>query len=100
MLLAIRPESECLQHSHKSAPGQDPIHGSEDCLYLNIYAPGTENSTKLLPVIFYIHSGAFQFGSSHDNRPEYLMDRKVVFVTVNYRLGALGNFFKININSL
>ncbi|KAF7992725.1 hypothetical protein HCN44_005069 [Aphidius gifuensis] len=91
VLLAERPESECLQHSHRIQIGQDIVHGSEDCLYLNIYVPtDDDNSTKLLPVLFYIHSGAFQFGNGHENRPEYLMDRKVVYVTINYRLGMLG----------
>ena len=45
-----------------------------------------------LPVIVYIHGGAFCTGSS-DPRiygPELFIDKSVVIVTINYRLGPLG----------
>lgn len=46
------------------------------------------------PVIAYIHGGAFFRGSGHSYfvGPEYIMDRDVVLVAINYRLGALGFF--------
>lgn len=65
---------------------------SEDCLYLNVFTknlPSDENKT-LKPVVVYIHGGAFQLGSSSDNQPHLLMERDVVLVTTNYRLGAFG----------
>ena len=37
-----------------------------------------------------IHEGGFIFGNSHHMGPTYLMDHNVVLVTMNYRLGALG----------
>lgn len=65
--------------------------GSEDCLYLNIYTPKTDE--KWLPVMFWIFGGGFKL--SHCNPgfygPQYFMDKDVVIVTVSYRLGALGN---------
>ena len=66
---------------------------SEDCLYLNIYAPaGSRKSRKLLPVMIWLHGGAFMQGSGA--RSEYngikLAQRGVLVVTLNYRLGALG----------
>lgn len=61
---------------------------NEDCLHLNVFS---KNLTASIPVIFFIHGGGFEFGSSYDQGgPENLMDREVVVVTVNYRLGALG----------
>ncbi|XP_046396391.1 juvenile hormone esterase-like [Ischnura elegans] len=47
---------------------------------------------SLLPVMVYIHGGGFfsGAGSSTLHGPEYIIDRDVVLVTFNYRLGALG----------
>jgi carboxylesterase type B len=66
---------------------------SEDCLTLNIFTPaGQISRKKLLPVMVWLHGGAFQQGGS--NRPEYqgkaLVERDLIVVSVNYRLGALG----------
>lgn len=65
---------------------------SEDCLYLNVFTknlPSTSNGT-LKPVVLYIHGGAFQLGSASDHEPHLLMERDLVLVTSNYRLGAFG----------
>lgn len=64
---------------------------SEDCLYLNIWAP--ENAAgEALPVMVWIHGGGLQNGSG--SAPVYggdaLARRGVIVVTINYRLGALG----------
>src|SRR5690348_10298835 len=37
---------------------------SEDCLYLNVWSPGTEGQKR--PVMVYIHGGAFTLGSASD----------------------------------
>ncbi|EDV37676.1 uncharacterized protein Dana_GF11292 [Drosophila ananassae] len=69
-----------------------PILGSEDCLYLNVYRPKEETST-LLPVMVYVHSGGFFSGSAHPigSGPEYLMDAGgVIVVTISYRVGPFG----------
>ena len=78
--------------------------GAEDCLNLNIYVPAIESS-KLLPVIVWIHGGAFQWHMEYYNgqftKPDYLMDRDVILVTFSYRLGPLGSFsFSINLTVL
>jgi carboxylesterase type B len=69
------------------------VYGREDCLYLNVYTPKlpTRSSTHpKLPVIVYIHGGAFLFGGGSDLGPSYLLDQDVILVTFNYRLGVLG----------
>ncbi|PSN39538.1 Venom carboxylesterase-6 [Blattella germanica] len=70
--------------------------GSEDCLYLNVYAPEPiyEQKGKLLPVVIYIHGGKFTIGSgvSFISGPTYLMNEDLIVVTTNYRLGVLGFF--------
>ncbi|WP_392552385.1 carboxylesterase family protein [Orbus wheelerorum] len=63
---------------------------SEDCLYLNIWAP--VKSKKELPVIIYLHGGGFVEGSTnvaiYDG--ENLAKQDVIFVSFNYRLGIFG----------
>lgn len=40
----------------------------------------------------WIHGGAFLRGSSNENwyGPDYLLQKDIVFISFNYRLGALG----------
>lgn len=70
--------------------------GSEDCLYLNVYTPiqltATKPPTSLLPVFLWIHGGSYNLGSSSSdvNGPQPIIERDVIVVTVNYRLGPLG----------
>ena len=64
---------------------------SEDCLTLNVVAPEAP-TTGPLPVMVFIHGGGYILGSSAT--PIYdgaaLARRGCVYVSVNYRLGALG----------
>ena len=64
---------------------------SEDCLTLNVVAPETPQDDPL-PVMVFIHGGGYILGSSAT--PIYdgaaLARRGCVYVSVNYRLGALG----------
>ena len=68
-----------------SAPGPQ----SEDCLSLNVFAP--QGLKQKLPVMVFIHGGAFVAGGSvqYDGR-KLSEEGKVIVVTLNYRLGALG----------
>lgn len=63
--------------------------GDEDCLYLNIYTSDV-NAKKKLNVLVYIHGGAFMYGWGGLYGPEIIMNRDVVFINLNYRLGPLG----------
>lgn len=93
-LQATKFGAACLQYDQVSDPSADAVIGAEDCLYLNVYVPVRENVGNLripsMPVIFWIHGGAFQFGSGMYAGAKFLMDRDVVLVTINYRLGPLG----------
>ncbi|XP_077285000.1 juvenile hormone esterase-like [Arctopsyche grandis] len=66
------------------------IGGSEDCLYLNVNTPTLAD--KRLPVVVWIHGGAFKFGSGSTTSygPEYLINEGLVVVNVYYRLGVFG----------
>jgi cholinesterase len=39
--------------------------GSEDCLKLNVYVPSDVEKTEKLPVMIFLHGGAFGFGSNN-----------------------------------
>jgi len=76
--------------------GADSISktSSEDCLFLNVWTPaGLENKSKL-PVMVWIHGGAFVFGSGvqPDSMSLPFIKQGVILVTINYRLGRLGFF--------
>ncbi len=62
----------------------------EDCLYLNVWTPAAPGERR--PVMVWIHGGAFVLGagSTFVYAPPRLVERGVVVVTLNYRLGALG----------
>ncbi|XP_049299506.1 juvenile hormone esterase isoform X1 [Anopheles funestus] len=68
------------------------LEGSENCLHLNVYTPAMDKRDKPLPVMVFIHGGAFLFGSGNGDcySPEYLLQEDVIVVTLNYRLGSLG----------
>src|ERR1700733_9002653 len=66
----------------------DPI--SEDCLTLNIFAPAKATAASNLPVMVWIHGGAFTSGSGRDFDGSALVQHGVVVVTINYRLGYFG----------
>ena len=69
--------------------------GSEDCLLLNVFAPASaigQPSAKL-PVLVWVHGGAYQSGGAKlydaTNLVEYL-DGKATVVSINYRLHIFG----------
>ncbi|XP_028035892.1 neuroligin-4, Y-linked-like isoform X1 [Bombyx mandarina] len=65
---------------------------SEDCLYLNIFAPLQMDETKLeLPVLVYIHGESYSWSSSHPYDGAVLASyTDLIVVTLNFRLGVLG----------
>ncbi|CAG9782833.1 unnamed protein product [Diatraea saccharalis] len=61
----------------------------EDCLIANIYVPNTHK--KDLPVVVYVHGGAFQRGHLDRVVPKKLVNsQKIIAVTFNYRLSTHG----------
>lgn len=76
--------------------------GGENCLHLNVFTNDVHRQRdgsvymklKLRPVMVYIHGGGFMWGSSGIEMygPDYLLQKDIVFVSLNYRVGAFGNF--------
>nr|XP_034378532.1 carboxylesterase 5A isoform X1 [Arvicanthis niloticus] len=66
---------------------------SEDCLYLNIYAPAHANNGSSLPVMMWIPGGGFETGSASIYDGSALAAYEdVLVVTIQYRLGIFGFF--------
>jgi para-nitrobenzyl esterase len=69
--------------------GEEPQ--SEDCLFLNVWTPGLDDSHR--PVMVWVHGGAFMMGSGSSlQHPGSTLAKRgnVVTVSINYRLGCLG----------
>ncbi|KAL1399864.1 hypothetical protein pipiens_007889 [Culex pipiens pipiens] len=86
---ATEPGPVCLQWSH-FVEGEDRSTGEEDCLFMNVYTTSVGVLEEPLPTIFFIHGGAFMFGSGDFYKPDNLLRKPMVLVTFNYRLGPLG----------
>jgi para-nitrobenzyl esterase len=65
---------------------------AEDCLYLNLFVPAETQASAKLPVMVWIHGGAFIFGSGSGYDGTHFAQQGVIVVTMNYRLGRAGWF--------
>lgn len=91
---ADRKMPECIQalrlHDINHYFGEEAT--SEDCLYMNIWAPAGARAGDKLPVIVFMHGGGNTVGSSglalYDG--ETMAKRGAVFVNFNFRIGLLG----------
>ena len=72
--------------------GFDGSNMSEDCLNLNVFTRTAPTGAGKVPVLVWIHGGAYTNGSG--SIPWYhgsaLASRGAVIVSINYRLGAFG----------
>lgn len=86
---AIFPEEERTPFYYHEFREGIPYTYSEDCLFLNVFAP---DDVQNAPVVVYIHGGAFLGGSGWDKVFEEPVwpQKKVITVTINYRLGPFG----------
>lgn len=85
-------DSAINQFYHDEARSQLPAVYSEDCLNLNIW---TRSDAAELPVIVYIHGGAFLTGGNGEPfiDGEAFVQRGVILVSVNYRLGPFATAY-------
>jgi para-nitrobenzyl esterase len=69
-----------------------PPQSEADCLNLNIWTPNCDNKKR--PVMFWIHGGSHIYGSGNLLKGRELSRKgNIVLVSINYRLGVLGNFY-------
>jgi para-nitrobenzyl esterase len=90
-------EKSALAFGHRCPQLPTRPDDSEDCLYLNLFAPSSMPTGTAYPVMFYIHGGGFLGGDILDMGLGLLLNgaylaayQNVIVVTVNYRVGALG----------
>jgi para-nitrobenzyl esterase len=85
--------ANCAAAGWGAAPGTIQAGSSEDCLFLNVWKPAGAKPKAKLPVMVWIHGGAFVGGSGSGTGVEGQFPKQgVVLVTLNYRLGRLGHF--------
>ena len=81
----------CAQGGFGRGAGTIAEGSSEDCLYLNIWKPAGAKQGAKLPVMVWIHGGAFVGGSGNTSGNGFA-EKGVILVSINYRLGRLGHF--------
>mmetsp|Transcript_9836 Transcript_9836/g.11221 ORF Transcript_9836/g.11221 Transcript_9836/m.11221 type:complete len:238 (+) Transcript_9836:1-714(+) len=94
---ATKRGAHCIQYKHNLIDGS-----SEDCLFLNIWRPSsTTTQTEDLPVMVFIHGGAFISGSSMSSIPfpsiledysgrNLAQEQNIIVASMNYRVGVFG----------
>ena len=86
--------SSCVQQDVASPNDPSKVIGSEDCLFVNVWTPRERSPEQLLPVLVYIHGGYLLYFSGNwkglHPSPEMVSEMKIVGVSFNYRLNALG----------
>ncbi|MEN8651314.1 carboxylesterase family protein [Streptomyces sp. 21So2-11] len=86
---ATRQAPACLQFSPFGL--RDPQAASEDCLYLDVYRPRGAHAGTRLPVVFWMHGGAYSQGTGTQFGGRTMAEStNTIVVTINYRLGQLG----------
>ncbi|KAJ7841384.1 alpha/beta-hydrolase [Mycena olivaceomarginata] len=79
-------------------PGDLGAPVGEDCLFLNVWRPQNTRADSGLPVLFWIHGGAYTIGSA--SSPQYdptqivqrsiAVKKPIIFVSTNYRVNTFG----------
>ncbi|PIL31444.1 hypothetical protein GSI_06145 [Ganoderma sinense ZZ0214-1] len=80
------------------APSNLGAPQSEDCLFLNVFRPSNVSAASKIPVLVWIHGGAYMSGAASDPEfdPTFLIqrsvaiDKPIMFVSINYRLNTFG----------
>ncbi|MBS1149969.1 MAG: Carboxylesterase superfamily protein [Myxococcaceae bacterium] len=100
-LKATKFQRACVQPSTLFVVNEEPVDGvigSEDCLYLNVWAPVLDRARlpqgdERLPVMVWIHGGGNSLGTAASYDLGHLATgQRVLGVSVHYRLGPLGWF--------
>jgi para-nitrobenzyl esterase len=87
----LQPRQPTREPNNRAVDLPDSPPMSEDCLYLNVWTPAASAKAKL-PVMVWIYGGAYTegAGSTPYNHGDTFAAKGVVYVSFNYRLGAMG----------
>ena len=109
VLIALEQGPACTQLAGglTGVPGEEgSVGGSEDCLYLSVYAPKLSRAEvikieKKLPVMVWVHGGSNKSGSgSMYDGSRLAAEQNVIVVSINYRLGPFGWFKHPSLNQI
>ncbi|XP_013381878.1 fatty acyl-CoA hydrolase precursor, medium chain-like [Lingula anatina] len=81
----------CMQNLPNPFGFPDPETISEDCLTLNVFVPGSTNSSNNKAVMVWIYGGGYiTGGTSTYSFKEFVLNGDVIVVSMNYRLNVFG----------
>ncbi|XP_072929533.1 esterase E4-like [Epargyreus clarus] len=87
---ATSKKTVCYQSHYTDEDADFVLSGDYDCLVMNLLVPEVASEQNLVPVVVYVHSGAFSGGSGTMAMFHYLARHDILVISFNYRVGALG----------
>ena len=92
---AVRQSGPIAPQKHNPQGFMPELVQSEDCLNLNVWTPGAGD--KLKPVMVYIHGGDSYRAMERSATDFAMPEDEIVYVSINYRLGALGFLYLVDL---
>ncbi|XP_075981625.1 uncharacterized protein LOC142980177 [Anticarsia gemmatalis] len=91
ILSATKEKPACVQFNNNIKKKQ-PLgqYGSEDCLYLDIFTPGTDKEQRTVIVFLFNDHFLNSYNKTKDYAPDFFIEEDVVVVTIAHRLSAFG----------
>ncbi|XP_053614926.1 juvenile hormone esterase-like isoform X2 [Plodia interpunctella] len=91
VLKATKEKQACIQYNTNIKKGQPlGVHGSEDCLYLNIFTPDLNQNKRAVIVFIYNENFAISYNNTKDYAPDFFIEENVVIATIAHRLSLFG----------
>ncbi|CAF4809451.1 unnamed protein product [Pieris macdunnoughi] len=90
-LIATKERPACVQFNNNIKKKQ-PLgeYGKEDCLYLDIFTPNTDENKRAVIVFIYSERLSNSYNKTKDYAHDFFLEEDVVVVTPSHRLGVFG----------
>lgn len=91
VLVANKEKKPCIQFNNNVKKGNTlGTHGTEDCLYLDIFTPAVDDAKRTVIMFIYNEYFGNSYNKSIDYQPDFFIEEDVVIVTISHRLSAFG----------